>query len=119
MSRDEWATEHGAAGMHRAIRLHIDRLVLHGFSPADRFHIAAEVQSELARILSEAGAVQGLKNSMAVERIGAETFNHSSHARAEVTGRHIAQAVYRGLQGSTVGSRGLRPSGALKRAGKP
>jgi post-segregation antitoxin (ccd killing protein) len=90
-----------SAAKTRAIKLHIERLVLHGFSAADRHHIADQVQAELLRLFTEGKALRGVTGAIAVERTGAETFNHRANASAQVTGAHIAQAVYRGLQTST------------------
>lgn len=104
----------------RSIKLHIERLVLHGFSPADRHHIADQVQSELLRLLREVGGPQAVKNSMSVECAEAESFPHRAHASAQTTGEQIARAAYRGLQTSAALSKGLsrmRPE-AAGRGGK-
>jgi len=84
-----------------AINLHIERLVLHGFSAADRYGIADQVQKELLRLLSEGGGLRGVRNSMSVERAEAESFSHPAHASAQTAGEQIARAVYRGVQRST------------------
>jgi hypothetical protein len=84
-----------------AIKLHIERLTLHGFSPADRHQIADQVQGELLRLLREGGGLQAVTKSMSVERAEAESFSHPAHASAQTAGEQIARAVYRGLQRST------------------
>ena len=37
------------------IDLHIDKLVLYGFSPGDRYRIGDSVETELVRLLTEQG----------------------------------------------------------------
>jgi hypothetical protein len=84
-----------------AIKLHIERLMLHGFSPADRHQITDQVQGELLRLLREGGGLQAVTKSMSVERAEAESFSHPAHASAQTAGEQIARAIYRGLQRST------------------
>jgi hypothetical protein len=103
-----------------AIKLHIERLTLHGFSPADRHQIADQVQGELLRLLREGGGLQAVKNSMSVERAEAESFPHPERASAQTTGEQIARAVYRGLKTSAAAPHGLSRTrtGAAGRGGK-
>jgi hypothetical protein len=75
----------------------IDELVLTGFSPADRFHIADAVECELARLLTEKG-IPGLGgNSVAMEGLDAGKFKATGGARAHVIGRQAAQLLHRQL----------------------
>jgi len=80
-----------------AIDLQIDELVLTGFSPRDRFHIADAVERELSVLLAEKG-IPGLDgNSDPVEALDAGKFKVGPAARAHVIGKRAAQAVYRQL----------------------
>jgi hypothetical protein len=80
-----------------ALELHIEELVLTGFSSADRFHIADSVERELARLLVESG-IPGLEeSSVALEGLDAGKFKVAPGARAHVIGRQAAQAVHRQL----------------------
>jgi hypothetical protein len=97
------------------VRLHIERLVLHGFPAAGRRRIAEQVRSELERLMGEGGPMQSLMKPMAVDRARGESFRIGADANPHAAGRQIAQAVYRSLQGSNaassrapgIGSRGL------------
>ena len=42
------------------IELHIEELVLHGFSPGDRYRIGEAVEQELTRLLADRGVPQSL-----------------------------------------------------------
>ena len=83
-----------------AVELHIEELVLHGFSPGDRHAIAAAVQNELSRLLS-AQFAEALPGSFAQsserERLDAGAFNVAPGANSNAVGNQIAQTVHRGL----------------------
>jgi hypothetical protein len=80
------------------IELHIEELVLHGFEAGDRHQIASEVERELARLLGEAGGIQGPRESLAIERMNGGSFNVKSGARPRAAGTQIAQSIYRSLR---------------------
>jgi hypothetical protein len=105
----------GSAATTRPVKLYIERLVLEGFPAANRHHISDHVQSELRRLISEGNAIQAVKHPITMERTGAETFRHDASASPQATGRQIAQAIYRSLQGSSAPSNHLariRPGGS-------
>jgi hypothetical protein len=77
--------------------LHIEELVLYGFPQGDRRIIASAVESELTRLLGEAGAFEALKARDGAERIDAGAFELTSDHRSGVVGGQVAGAVYRGL----------------------
>jgi hypothetical protein len=79
------------------IRLHIDELVLHGFTPGDRYRIAEAVQGELSRMFLERGVPSALANGGNVGRVNAGSFSAGVAAKPETTGGQIAEAVYGGL----------------------
>ena len=79
------------------ISLHIDELVLHGFTPGDRYRIAEAVQGELSRMFLERGVPPALANGGNVSRVNAGSFSAGAAARPETTGGQIAEAVYGGL----------------------
>ncbi len=85
----------------RAIELHIDELVLHGFSPADRLRIGAALEGELARLLAESGIPPELARVSGIERVDGGQLELSAGASARDLGAGIAHAVY--------GSLGRRP----------
>jgi hypothetical protein len=80
-----------------SIQLHIEELVLHGFAPADRYHIADAVQGELVRLFTEQGVSIALRQGGRATRLNAGSFNVAPAMRAETIGRHVAQSVYQSL----------------------
>jgi hypothetical protein len=77
------------------IEVHIESLVLHGFSPLERYRVAEAVRLELARLLREGGVP--LERAGEVARLDAGAFTVAAGAGAEQVGAQVARAVYRGL----------------------
>ena len=94
-----------------SVKLHIQRLVLHGFAPTDRHRIAARVQSELARLMGEGNLMPG-REPIALERLEAGTFKVAAGAGPRATGTQIALAIYRSLQQGVAAPASLPASGA-------
>ncbi len=80
------------------IELHIEELVLHGFSPGDRHRIAGAVERELAMLIKEKGAPQDLVNNGGIEKLNGGSFQVGQSSKPEATGAQIARAVYRGMK---------------------
>ena len=80
------------------VTLHIEALVLHGFAPGDRHAIAAGLQDELTRLLSEQGLPRAFEGESNLPRIdgGAIAVNPSSDPRG--LGRHVARSILGSLQ---------------------
>ena len=93
----------------RPVELHIEELVLDGFSAGDRYRIGDAVQHELVRIISEQGGPGFPRRSVVLERIDAGSFPVERGAKAPDVGTAIARAVHQGLAGN-------RPSTAPARA---
>ncbi len=83
----------------RAIELHIDELVLHGFSPADRLRIGSALEGELARLLAEGTLPVALASAGHIESLDAGSFERSPHATPAWIGGQVARAVYGRLDG--------------------
>ena len=83
--------------MKQKIDLHIEQLVLHGFSPGDRYRIGEAVELELARLITEQGVPSSLRRDGELARMDGGTFNVSPNSRAEVIGGQVAQSVYGGF----------------------
>lgn len=79
----------------RSIEVHIDELVLHGFSQADRRPIADAIERELSALL----ACDGLPvaRSFEIEHLNGGTFRVGETARPESAGASVARAIYGGL----------------------
>lgn len=79
------------------IDLHIDKLVLHGFSPHDRHRIGGAVERQLTRILSEQGIPSSLPHGREHSHLDGGKFNAVPNAKAEVIGSQVAQSVYKSM----------------------
>ncbi len=80
------------------IELHIEELVLHGFSPGDRYRIAEGVEQELTRLLADRGVPQSLAEGGEIASVDGGAFEVAPGSRADVVGAHVAKAVYGGLR---------------------
>ncbi len=102
----------------RAVEVHIDELVLHGFAPSDRHAIAQAVQRELARLIGEGQLPLSQGNSVALKQIDAGTFQVKADSKPANSGVQIARSVFRGMRqqlrasfvtGATQGAGGRKP----------
>ena len=80
------------------IELHIEELVLHGFSPEDRHSIAGAVERELANLIEERGAPAEFVTSGQIEKLDGGSFQVLQGSKPEATGAQIARAVYGGMK---------------------
>lgn len=76
--------------------LHIEELVLHGFSPHDRWRIADAVQSELARSIAEHGI--GAQHAIAIPQLNAGTIHVVQPMRAHAIGAQVGRALHGALR---------------------
>jgi len=81
----------------KSIELHIEELVLRGFSPGDRYRIGEAVEQELSRLLADRGVPQSLVQGGEIASVDGGAFEVAPGARAEVVGAQVAKAVYGGL----------------------
>ncbi len=79
------------------IELHIEKLVLHGFSPSDCHRIGRSVVFELARLFTEQGISHSMSKGGEFTHLDGGTFNIAPSSKAEAIGSQVAQAVYKGL----------------------
>lgn len=84
--------------MKPRIELHIEELVLEGFSPRDRHRIGEAVEAELTRLLEERGVPGSIKSGGEIESINGGSFEVAPGSRAEKVGSQVAKAVYGGLR---------------------
>jgi hypothetical protein len=93
----------------RAIELHIDELVLRGFSQADRLAVGDAVERELSRLIAERGIAGIERHAPELDRIDAGRFQAEPGARVPGIGAQVAGALHRGLTstGKTRSRRGL------------
>ena len=84
--------------MPKNIELHIEELVLHGFSPGDRYRIGEAVEQELTRLLADQGVPQSLAEVGEIASVDGGAFEVAPGARGDVVGAQVAKAVYGGLR---------------------
>src|SRR5262245_50766908 len=82
----------------RPIELHIDKLVLVGFQPGDRYRIGEAVQSELSRLLTEQGIASTSAQSISIDRLTGERFSMSAGMSVLDQGRQIARTIHRAFE---------------------
>ena len=89
-----------------SVELRIERLVLDGVAPGDRYDIADAVRSELARLLAQQSVPPAnLNPALTARRIDAESIHIDNGMRAARVGEQIAQAIH-GCLGSITSSSG-------------
>jgi hypothetical protein len=81
---------------NRAITLHINELVLHGFPPQTRHAIGDAAQSELTKLLSATGLPEFAKTQANSPAIDGGSFKLTPATRPGAVGSLIANAVYGG-----------------------
>jgi hypothetical protein len=80
-----------------AIDLHIDELILRGLPYAQRQRIAAAIEQELTRLLTERGVPSSLASGGFVPRIMLDGFSIPTDAKPAAIGSQIARDIYGNL----------------------
>lgn len=80
------------------IEVNIDELVLHGFSPAERYRIGEALEGELTRLLTEGGLPSGLVKGGQVDRLDCGSFDVKQGSKGESIGLQVAKSVYGGIR---------------------
>ncbi len=91
-------------GRKANLDLHIEELILHDLPYSQRGRIAAAIEAELARLLTERGVPESWCSDMPA--IDAGAVDVSPHLPAEALGRQVAETVYAGFAGA---ARNLAP----------
>lgn len=84
--------------MNGPVVVRIDRLVLHGVPPADRYRIADAMSSELSRLLAQGGVPGRLSRGTDVERLQSRPLSLPAGATPHRLGQRLATAVYGALE---------------------
>jgi hypothetical protein len=83
--------------MQTRIELHIEELVLEGFSSGDRLKIASAIEAELTMKL-ENGYLKGSQlKTKDIRWLNLGTINLTESSSADKLGKQIANAIYAGL----------------------
>lgn len=80
--------------MTQKIEIHIDELVLHGFSRADAPAIGDAVKREISRLIELRGISPGLDNT---DSIDAGKFLTAPGTEPAKVGSQVGRSVYKGL----------------------
>ena len=94
------------------IEVYIEELVLHGFSPGDRYRIADAIQGELAKLIAGQDLPSLLAQGGEFNRIDAGSFQMAAGSAGNLVGGQIANRIHSGLtrEQHTTDSTGVRPS---------
>lgn len=82
------------------LNLHIERLILHDLPYSQRGRVAAAIEAELTRLLTERGVPEGWSGDMPA--VDAGSVHVSPHLAAEAMGRQVAETVYAGFAGAAL-----------------
>ncbi len=74
------------------VEVHIEELVLHGFSPTSRSHMADELEAELRRLLLQRGIPGAWQNSP--QKLAAGAVTATRQTSPGTAGARIAHAIY-------------------------
>jgi hypothetical protein len=77
------------------VEIVIDELVLHGYSPAERYAIGDSLSRELERLVMEQGFQP--HESVDIPMLRTAPVNLPANSRSVQVGSHVAQSVYKGL----------------------
>ena len=80
--------------MRTPVRVHVDGVVLFGFSAGSARRIAAGLTSELDHLFSRGGVPVPMMRAHAAPRLDAGTIRTASGTAAGLIGRQVANAVY-------------------------
>jgi hypothetical protein len=78
------------------VEIVIDGLILHGFSPAERYAIGDSLSLELERLITDQG-FQAREN-VDIPVFKTAPIKLQSNAKSDYVGTQVAQAVYGGLK---------------------
>lgn len=82
--------------MNPNVELHIEELVLHGFSPGDRCRIGDAVERELGRLFIERGVPQSVRGG-GLAYLDGGALEVKPGSKAEEVGVRVARGVYGAL----------------------
>ena len=110
VARDNSTAGKAAMKPPASVEVRIDRLVLEGVAPGDRYDIADAVQSELARLLAQQSVPANFYAAVNERRIDGGSIHIDNGMRAVQVGEQIAQAIHGCLNPATnTGGRTQRP----------
>jgi len=81
-----------------SIELHIEELVLDGFSPGDRHRIAEALHRELTRLPADSPMHASLAKSRETARLDDGSFHVAANSKSGAIGIQMAQPRHHGLK---------------------
>lgn len=87
--------------LNQAIELHIDQLILEGFSPRDAFYIGRALERRLTYLIQQKGLPTGMNHPLTIPNIDAGQFHFNQKMKPNTIGQQIATSVYNGFNAST------------------
>jgi hypothetical protein len=87
--------------VRRRVELHIDKLVLHGLSPAARRRIGPALEAELNRLVDVHGLPGALAEAGRVLRLPGASCTVAAGARGERIGAQVAGTLHRRFGGES------------------
>ena len=91
-------SESESAAASPRVQVHINELLLNGFSPSGRYEVGDAFQTELTRLFSDQGIPQPLTGPAKYARLDAGTLSARRDDPASTIGSLVANAVYRTFQ---------------------
>lgn len=81
------------------VRLHIERIVLDGFSltPAERAAFVTATEAELTRLVVEGGLSEAAASGLAIPSLNASAVQLPAPIHPEAFGHEVARALYSGI----------------------
>ena len=101
-------------GVTPNLELSIERLVLHGLTPAQGHLLREAVEQELTRILAEEGIPPGLAAGGHLARLPGGSFDVPPGAKPAAVAAQVARSIYGGMGGGaapTPGGKAAAPGG--------
>jgi len=86
------------SGAPAAVEVFIEELVLHGFSPGDRYRLGDAVEQEMARLLTEGGPPRSWAQGTDQAFLDCGRIELDSATPADKIGTRLAEAVVGGLK---------------------
>jgi len=101
------------AAVEPSVELQIDELVLHGFTPCDRYAIADAIQRELSHLLAAPDGRALRRVGSHRERLDGGMFTVVPGSHGRVVGAQVARALYGTLvpSGKDLNREGARQAG--------
>ncbi len=77
-----------------SVELHIEELVLNGFTHSDRYRIGEALEQELTRLLSEEGAPIAFTQAIDIANLNGGAIDLKPGSNPEAAGIQLARAIY-------------------------